>query len=167
MRRAGEGLRIVKAGSLEGRDGLLGRLAGLSAECAAPLVFLPGSLADLGGLRVCLAEPTECRDGLRVVLVAPQALLGELRVLVVLVALRAGLSGLLVRLDGLLVRLAGLRGGLKLRARGTGTGREAKTMATPDARRDGPKDGDTRDTRDSIPGRMSGLGGKATCEGGQ
>ena len=116
---------------------------------------------DLGGLRMRLAESEVGRNGLLVVRVAPRASRDGLRVLVVLVALRACLDGLRVCLDGLLVRLAGLRDGLKLRAIGTGTGLEVKPMAAAGVRWDGPIDGDTRD---SIPSRMSGLGGIATCE---
>ena len=160
-RRAGEGLRNVKTGGLEGRVGLRGRLDGLSADFIRPLAVLAESLVDRDGLLMRRAEPEVDRNGLLAVRVAPRAPDDGLRVLVVLVTLRACLDGLRVGLDGCLVRLAGLRGGLKLRARGTGTGLEAKRMAAAEVRRDKLKDGDTRD---SIPSRTSGLEGIATCE---
>ena len=104
---------------------------------------------DRDGPRRCLAEPEVDRDELLAAGVVSSARDDGLRVPVVLVALRACLDGLRVGLDGCLARLVGLRGGLKLRAIGTGTGLEAKRMAAAEVR------------------RTSGLEGIATCEEGQ
>ena len=108
------------------------------------LSALVGSRKDRVGPLMRLAEVD--RDELLAAGVVSSTRDDGLRVPVVLVALRACRDGLRVGLDGCLACLAGLRGGLKLRTIGTGTGREARRIAAVGVR------------------RTSGLEGIATCE---
>ena len=105
-----------------------------------PLTAAVESLADRDDPRRRLAELEVDRDELPAVGGVPGARDDRVRSSVARVAFRARLDGLRVGLDGCLqflwlVRLARLCGGLKLRARGTGTGLEAKRITAAGFRR--------------------------------
>ena len=138
-RRAGEGLRNVKTGVLVGRGGLRGCLGRLPVEVSMPMTVVAESLADRDEPRRRLAELEIDLDELLAAGGVSGARDDRLRSSVARVAFRARLDGLRVGLDGCLqslwlVRLGRLRGGLKLRVRGTGTGLEARRITAASSR---------------------------------